>query len=273
MGRREYEKQRAKAAMYIGIGQLLQGGAQMVQAYQQRHRDALKQASLERLQKQQFDYQKDRDIKNDEYRQAQLAATKANAESSRAIQQQNADTQKQLAELSATKHNDDKALREQQLVMNQLNGFNKQVVDIRERVATGEINPEAGKAMEMTLNQQKAEYLTGLQQSQPELLSKLGFALPKPANNAAAQTGFTPAPATDKSRLALLQQYMADDIQPTPQQQQQADTKAMLGMNDQPLTQGFTPAQQGQLLNFISMEPPKATNAYDDKRNQFYANR
>lgn len=274
MGRREYEKQRAKAATYIGIAQLLQGGAALVNQYYQRERDALKQASLERLQKQEYEYRKERDAKNDEYRQAQLDATKASAESSRAIQQQNADTQKQLAELSATKHADDKAMKEQQLVMSQLGGFNKQVLDIRERLATGEINADAAMAMERTINAQKAEYLTSVQKAQPELLAKLGYALPQQSNQGNQLSGAGANEVSDKSRLDLLQQYMAEDAQPTVQQQQQAETKTMLGMHDQSsLTKGFTPNQQGQLLNFISMEAPKATNTYDDKRNQFYANR
>lgn len=210
MGRREYEKQRAKAATYIGIAQLLQGGAALVNQYYQRERDALKQASLERLQKQEHEYRKERDAKNDEYRQAQLDATKENAESSRAIQQQNADTQKQLAELSATKHADDKAMKEQQLVMSQLSGFNKQVLDIRERVATGKLKPEVGRMMEQTLNTQKVEYLTSVQKAQPELLAKLGYALPQQSDQGDTG-GSTETGQTGKSRSQLIEQHLGGD--------------------------------------------------------------
>lgn len=210
MGRREYEKQRAKAATYIGLGQLLQGGAAMVNQYYQRERDALKQASLERLQQQEHAYRKERDAKNDEYRQAQLDATKANAESSRAIQQQNADTQKQLAELSATKHADDKALQQEQLVRNELSRFDEQRLRIRE--SASEYKPGVAEAMEKMVNQNEADFVRGLQQGQPELFAKLGLRLPAPTNTTTADAGNANGNnVTGKSRSELINQHLGGD--------------------------------------------------------------
>jgi len=252
MSRRQ-DKRLAQGVLFSGLGQLLAATGGLINQYNQREANQLKQASLERLQKQSFEYQKQRDTKNDSFKQQQLTNQQAQTEANNSFKQQQLTQQgeqhktsqantKAIANMQNDTAQDRLTLTEQQGfingVKNSLNRFDSQIANLQEQVAASELSPEQAQKM-----------------AQPILVEKMKFKMQLADNNAEQLAN---------SELA----YLVDESQTLKTQLAKAATPVNPATPENPNNARQTIAQQMSALETEQAQRPPALSFDEFKLSQ-----